>query len=336
MRFSFAPIARALALATCLACASTASAQQNWYDTILPEKTHDFGTVARGSKVRHSFPIVNTTDQEVHIADYRTKCGCTEVKLGARNIPPGTQTTIELTLDTTRFSGHKASGITLIFDKPQFVQTDLNLTSFIRADVMMNPGSVDFQTVPRGDSTSQSLTLTYYGPKADWAITRLTTISEHITAELREVSRNPGSSVQYQLTTKLNATAPAGNFRDEVNLLTNDEASPSIPISVTAVVQPALTISPAILNLGRMRPGQSVQKTVLVRGSKSFKLTGATCPKPDLTAAAALGETKPFHPVTITFKAPTTPGPYNATLEITTDLADEPPATITAFAQVIP
>ena len=67
----------------------------DWTDAVFPERSHDFGTVARGSKVRHSFKLVNSTNQEIHIASWRTKCGCTDVRVGARDIPPGTQTVIE-------------------------------------------------------------------------------------------------------------------------------------------------------------------------------------------------------------------------------------------------
>ena len=63
-------------------------------------------------------------------------------------IPPGTQTTVEATLNTTNFQGYKASGLTLILDRPAFVEVDLNLTCFIRGDIVMNPGQIDFG--PRG------------------------------------------------------------------------------------------------------------------------------------------------------------------------------------------
>src|SRR5689334_10817395 len=89
-----------------------------WVDSALPERAFDFGTVARGSQVRHAFALVNRSDQEIRIVDWRTKCGCTNVRVGAKVIPPGTQTTIEATIDTTRFLGYKPSGLTLIFDRP--------------------------------------------------------------------------------------------------------------------------------------------------------------------------------------------------------------------------
>ena len=80
----------------------------------------------------------------MHILDWRTKCGCTDVKVGARDIPPGTQTTIEATIDTSRFQGYKPSGLTLRLDRPSFAEVDLVLTCFIRGDVMLDPGQVEF------------------------------------------------------------------------------------------------------------------------------------------------------------------------------------------------
>ena len=125
------------------------AADSDWLTTVFPERAYDFGTVARGSQIRHAFPIVNRTNSDIRIADWRTKCGCTDVKVGARVIPPGTQTTVEATINTTNFQGYKPSGLTLILDRPVFVEVDLNLTCFIRGDILMNPGQVDFGTLRR-------------------------------------------------------------------------------------------------------------------------------------------------------------------------------------------
>jgi hypothetical protein len=325
-----------LGLAAWLTLGGSPASAQNWYETIIPEKAHDFGTVARGSRLRHTFRIVNTTSHDVHIAGERTKCGCTDVKIGARDIPPGTQTTVEVTLDTTKFTGFKPSGLTLVFDRPEFREVDLNLSCFIRGDVMLNPGGFDFGVVPRGSARSLVANLTYHGGRPDWAITKVTTISEDISAQVKPVGRSPGGAVQYLITATLSPTAPAGYLRDEITLATNDPESPTIPVSVTANVQAAVTVAPGVLNLGRLRPGSLVKKTVLVKASQPFKVTSATSPKPDLTATGALGESKPFHTLTVTLVAPTQPGPYHAVLEIATDLKDEPPAKVSAFATIVP
>lgn len=317
---------------------TSAPAAQGVFDfsALFPEDSHSFGTVARGSKLHHTFRIVNTTSHDVHIADWRTKCGCTDVKVGARDIPPGTQTTVELTLDTTRFTGYKPSGLTLVFDRPGFGEKDLKLDCFIRSDVMLSPGGFDFGVVPRGSDRSISLNLSYYGGRPDWKITGLTTLSDDVTAQLRPLGHASNGAAQYQLTATVRSTAPVGYIRDEVTLSTNDPESPRIPVSLSAQVQSAVTVAPAVLNLGRLRPGSTVKKTVLVKGSQPFKLTGATSGRDELKASGAIGESKPFHTVTVSLTAPAQPGPFNAVIEIATDLKDEPPARVSTFATIVP
>ncbi len=325
-----------LILATWAGLASTASAQ-NWTDLIFPEQSHDFGTVARGSKIKHSFRLVNTTNHDIHIADYRTKCGCTDVRLGARDIPPGTQTFVEATLDTTKFQGYKASGLTLIFDRPNFAEKDLNLTCFIRGDVLLNPGVVDFGLVSRNSNSSQTLTLNYLGGQTNWGVTKIQTLSPHITARLEEIpGSRTGGSVQYRLTTTLNPTATTGYFKDEITLFTNDASTPTIPVSVTGEVQGAVVVTPALLTLGPIKAGQVVTKDVLVRSAQPFHVTETAARKGDISASKTPENPRPIQKLTVTIKAPARPGPYHALLEIKTDLKDEPPAKFSAFATVVP
>jgi hypothetical protein len=327
-----------LVLAAWAAVGTPAAPAQSWVDSILPEKSHDFGTVARGSKLRHSFRLVNTTGYDIHIAEARAKCGCTDVKIGARDVPPGTQTVIEATLDTTKFFGYKPSGLTLILDRPEYQPIDLNMSCFIRGDVMLNPGAADFGVVPRGSAHHLALNLTYAGGQPDWRVTKLHTIGDHVKAELRELSRS-GGAVQYQLTATLRPAAPPGFFKDEITLLTNDPGSPSIPVSVAAQVQSTVTAFPSVLNLGQIKAGGTSTRDILVRSAdpkQPFKLTEIKVKKGDATTAKDSDAAKAWHRVKVTFKAPARPGPYNAVLEIGTDLKDEPPVRMMAFATVVP
>ncbi|WP_435015947.1 DUF1573 domain-containing protein [Tundrisphaera sp. TA3] len=323
------------AVAIAAGCAWPAGAA-DWTDAVFPDRSHDFGTVARGSKVHHSFRLVNSTDQEIHIAAWRTKCGCTEVTVGAKLVPPGTQTTINAVIDTTKFTGYKASGLTLVIDRPQFQEIDLNLTCFIRGDLTLTPGQVDFGVANRSTNPTRELTLSYAGGQADWAILEVKTISDHIVGRLQESGRSPGGQVNYVLTATLRPSAPIGFLRDEFTLITNDPSSPRIPISVTANVQSNVTVSPSVMNLGRIRPGETVQKTIMVRSAQPFKVTGTKASRADLAVAAAPDQSRPMHAVNFTFKAPAQPGPYNAVIEVETDIKDEPPARLTAFATIVP
>jgi hypothetical protein len=317
------PVARAQAL--------------DWVAVALPERAYDFGTVARGSQIRHAFPLINRSDREIRIADWRTKCGCTNVRVGAKVIPPGTQTTIEATIDTTKFLGFKPSGLTLIFDRPTFVEVDLNVSCFIRGDIVMNPGQIDFGIVRRSDKMPPaSLTLTYAGGRSDWEVTKMKTQSAKVKAELRELSRTADGQMNYSLTATLQTGVSTGYFKDEITLLTNDPGSPSIPISVVANIQSAVAVSPSIINFGELRPGESVAKTVVARSGQPFSITALTTNLEALQPVEEDKTARAAHLVKLTLKAPEQSGPFHGILTIQTDIKDEPPAVLKTFATVTP
>jgi hypothetical protein len=322
-----------------LATGVARAADPDWLTTVFPERAYDFGQVARGSQIRHAFPVVNRTNQDIRIADWRTKCGCTDVRVGARVIPPGTQTTVEATINTTNFQGPKASGLTLILDRPAFVEVDLNLTCFIRSDIVLSPGLLDFGTVRRSAKLpSMALTLTYAGGRPDWEIARMRTQTAKVQAEARELGRTAGGQVQWQITATLQPAQAHGYFKDEITLVTNDSPPQTIPISVVANVQSAVSVSPSIINLGRIRPGQTISNSqvVHVRSSTPFALTKLTSSRPELEPAEPNPGALSDHVVQLKFKAPETAGPYHALVKIETDLKEEPPVQLKVFANVMP
>ncbi len=310
---------------------------QEWVNAIFPERNHEFGTVAKGSKLRYSFKVVNVTDKELHISGYKTKCGCTDVKIGADTVPPGTQTTIEATLDTTNFSGPKPSGLTLVIDRPSPAEVELNMNCFIRADVTLQPGQFDFGTVKRTDGPSQTLALQYIGGNTDFRITGSQHHSPRLKVKITEESRANGQAA-YKIVANFEPTATLGFYKDQITLKTNDPASPEIPIFVTGQVQGLLSASPSVMNLGQVAKGASVQKTVILKADKPFAVKETKAAKGTVTTetpASTPGD-QPIRTLKITYKAPDKPGPDHAVLEITSDIPDEPPARVNLFATVSP
>lgn len=314
------------------------AAAQDWIDAVFPDRAHDFGTVARGSILRHSFPVENRTNQPIHISGWKAKCGCTQVEVGAREVPPGARTTVEAVLDTSRFQGYKASGVTLSIDRPAVRSIELDLSCFIQDEVVVEPGTVDFGEVRRGDAPEVILGLEYRGTRPDWRVVEMRTISGAVKARLEEIAREPAGTVRYRLVTTLNpANLRNGDFRDEIRLRTNDSERPQIPLSVSAKVTSEVALAPAVLNLGDVRPGEKVERTVLIRGRSPFQVTGATAKAGAIALAddpAAGGEARPVHKLRVVLTAPSEAGAHHAILEIATDLPDEPPARLTAFANV--
>ncbi len=318
---------------------SACRAQSDWLTTVFPERAYDFGTVARGSQIRHAFPIVNRTNSEIHIADWRTKCGCTDVKVGARVIPPGTQTTVEATINTTNFQGYKPSGLTLILDRPVFAQVDLNVTCFIRGDIVLSPGQADFGTLRRSSKLpTTSLELTYAGGRPDWDIVQMKTQSDKVKAVAKETGRSVDGQIHWQITATLQPGVANGYFKDQITLITNDSPAQTIPISVLANVQSAVSVPPSIINLGRVRAGETIARVNLlhVRSSSPFSLSKVSATSPELEAQEARPGAAADHVLTLKLKAPTEPGPFHAVLKVETDMKNEPVAQVKVFATVAP
>ena len=64
------------------------------------------------------------------------------------------------------------------------------MTCFIRGDVTLNPGQIDFGTVRRSDKLpSSTLTLTYAGGRPGWEIAEMKTQSAKVKAVAEKVNR---------------------------------------------------------------------------------------------------------------------------------------------------
>ena len=61
----------------CLAFASSNLSAKEWAQKMFKDTTHDFGHVAHGSKTDFAFEMHNCYEEDVHIADVTTSCGCT-------------------------------------------------------------------------------------------------------------------------------------------------------------------------------------------------------------------------------------------------------------------
>lgn len=242
---------------------------------------------------------------------------------------------MEVTVDTTRFLGHKPSGLTLIFAAPSSVQVDLNTSCFIRGDIVTTPGQLDFGIVRRSSTPpTASLNLTYAGGRPDWAVTAMHTQTDRVEAKFQEAGRSAEGHPVYTLSATLKASVPNGYLKDEVTLETNE--GEKIPISVVANVQGAVSLTPSIINFGQLKPGQSVTKTVLVRSDRPFTITKMATTRDDLQTDDQAKGAQAVHQVKLTLKAPTDPGAFHSVMTVQTDIPDEPEAVLKAFATVGP
>lgn len=95
-------------------------------------------------------------------------------------------------------------------------------------------------------------------------------------------------------------------------------------------------VLPSPLILGQVKAGQTVTNTLLVRSSQAFKLSSVKPNRERLSVASLDEVAKQAHMVILSFKAPEQSGPFNAIVDIMSDLKDKPPVKIYAFAMFVP
>lgn len=310
-------------------CAATASAQQ-WAEKMFSERSFDFGGVPRAAKVEHEFVITNPYQDDVHIAAVRSSCGCTNPRIVNDTLKSWEKGKIVAAFNTHAFTGQHGATLTVTFDRPQWAEVQLRVKGYIRTDVVLDPSYVNFGSVPAGQSSDKTVRIRYAG-RGDWKITGVESPSPFVTATLKEANR-AGGQVGYDLDVKLADDAPTGYLNEQLVLLTNGRRA-RFPVKIEGRVVPQLTVSPATLLLGTLKPGQQVKKQIVVKGAVPFKIVKIDCGDAAFqfkTTDAA----KAVHLVPCEFTAPNEPGKVNCNIEIVTDLEGENNVTLSALGEV--
>lgn len=282
----------------------------------------NYKSVARGQDVSFRIKLTNLYKEEIHVVKLETSCGCIswdENKGGALAspivIPSGKETYITLRLDTVRHHGeqkNKRGTITLVnaaTGKPG--TATVVAEGYIRTDVVLQPGSVNFGSIDPEKGAEQRIAVNYAG-RADWKIVSAKTNNPLLSAEYIERGRGNGL-VNYDLIVKVKPSAPIGPIRDQLMLVTDDANNPQIPIQVDGKVEPDIVVPD--VNFGDVYPGKPKKIPAFARYTKSppkaFKIEKFERTRQESTIKVEKStDARPFHTFSLTFTPPDEPGEF--------------------------
>jgi hypothetical protein len=311
--------------------AGSSANAQDWAKKMFKDSEHNFGTVIRDGKTEYAFVLENLYMEDVHIASVSTSCSCTTPRIEKETLKTYEKGAIVAHFNTDTFSGQRGATLTVTIDKPYFAQVQLHVSGFIRTDVMVNPGSVQFGTVDQGAAFQQKVNVNYTGGSSNWKIVEVKSTNPNLKAEVAETGRNWGQA-NYQLKVRLDEKTPAGYLNDQLMLVTSDNQK--IPVLVEGRVEPSVSVSPAALFMGVVQPGQKVTKQLVVKSRKPFKITGITCEdKAFVFDTSKETEAKAVHLIPVTFMAGDDLGKIVKSIKIETDQGEFKPE-LSAFAVV--
>lgn len=312
-----------LALITFVMSASAAPAQ-NWAEKLfvkdgVPHLTHDFGSVPPGMQLTHAFPVTNIYAAPIEISSICVSPSCVQASVERYILAPRQSTFINVCMDARRFTGKKTVAIYVEFWSTAVM---LQVSANSREEIIFDPGKVQFDVVPFGQTPSRTLTVHYAG-KPGWQVTKVTTpAGAPFDATIKETYRRP-DEVGYQLTATLKAGTAPGSFREDVILETNDPDAARLVVPVQGTVEPSLTVAPANVNLGAVKVGEVVTTKVLVRSNKPFLVLGIEGPAGIKLEGEPNTKARPMQ--TVTFQLPPAlPVMFPFAIKIKTDLRDAP------------
>jgi uncharacterized protein DUF1573 len=306
---------------------------QDWAIKMFNATSHDFGTVARGSKAQFRFVIKNIYEEDAHIYLVQSSCKCTIPKLEKSDLKTFETTEIIADFNTREMTGPRQATITVKFDKPFHAEVQLHVTGTIRSDVVLQPGALDLGTVDVGKGVEKMLMVSYAG-RDDWKILDVKTADPHFEVEITELSRLPGK-VSYELLVRLTNDAPIGYIKDQLILVTNDPRGRELPVDMQGRVISDITIAPSPLFMGVLKPGQKVTKKLVVRGKRPFKIIDVKCSDKSFEIDGLSDDAKAVHLIPVIFTAGDDPGRVAQKISITTDQGGVAQA-FTAFAEIVP
>lgn len=87
---------------------------QDGSEIIFDNPQHNFGDVAEGTKVSHTFKFKNAGNQPLVITNVVSTCGCTTTAWPKEPVPPGKSGEIRVEFDLTGRRGPQSKVITVI------------------------------------------------------------------------------------------------------------------------------------------------------------------------------------------------------------------------------
>lgn len=301
-----------------VAPASSADGQE-WARKMFETTSHEFGAVARGAKTEFRFKLSNIYLEDVHISEVRTSCSCTTPTISKNLLKTYDEGYILAIFNTKSHLGQKTATITVTLDKPFPAEVQLQVSGFIRSDVELEPGGVQFGTVDAGTPAEQMLKVTARTDR-NWQITAIRSSSEFVEAEAVETGRQTGE-VTYDMKVRLLAGASSGYLKERLVVVANDSKATEFPIEVEGRVLAPLT-APSLLFMGVVKPSSTTRKPLVIQGKQPFRITAIECDDECFTCECPQGAER-SHILKVTFAAPDAPGKRKAKLRITTDLEDE-------------
>jgi hypothetical protein len=302
-----------------------ATRELSWAEKMFSQLKLEMGTVAKGAEVSQTLTIRNLYKETITISGIGTTCGCFKAVIDNKTLKTNEVATVQVSMDTLRFSGKREANldVTTTFDNVHYKSVRSPLLGFIRTDVEIVPGRVNFGAIEQGRTAQKTVTVKLSG-RPGWAIQEVKSNNALVTTQLAK-RFDDGYRSEWDVTVSLADSAPLGDVRDLLTVVTNDANAAPLPVEVQGKVEPDVVVTPSLVTLGNLRPGIDKAVTVVIRAQRPFAIDKIERDSElDCWKCKVSKDVKNVHIISLTMNPPEEPGDYSETFTVTIAGRPEP------------
>ena len=298
----------------------------------LDEPVFDFGTVDRGARVDHTFRVPNRGGATLRIDHVKSSCGCTVAVLSEREVPPGGEARVAVSLDTARLAGRTTKTVNVYTNDPEAPVVGLSLAGQVVADLVLAPQPLYLGHIRRGEATRREVIVTPGRPGERYAVERVEPTSPHVHARLEPRPDGPGQ----RLLVEIDRDMALGHFNEQLTLHTTSPREPVLTLPVFGSVEGDVVVLPPQVTFGVLRGGAAPERDLYIRnrGARPLTVTSVTVPDDVVTYTLAAVQEGQEYRLTLRLRDGLKPGKVESRVEIFTDHPDEKRLVIPLYAIV--
>ncbi len=200
-------------------------------------KVYDYGTVYQGEKVPCVYRFKNAGADSLIIGKVRSGCSCTAAIISSKKLLPGETGELKVTFYTKGRQGKQSKTIYVHSNDPDEPVVKLKITGFVKKTVTVNPRTVSFGTVPKGETATKNARLTL---EKEVKVLKVESSSDYLTLELSQLKDEENI---LELKVVLSPETPIGQLREKLTIHTNVKKQPFMDIPVQVRVSGEIDVS---------------------------------------------------------------------------------------------
>jgi hypothetical protein len=246
---------------------------------VCPDPVFRFGERHGHEDVDHVFLLRNEGERALEITKVQATCGCTVARIGARQIPPGGETTVRARLSLKGRRGVLRKNIVVHSNDPDKPRLDLLFEGTVLRDVELTPPSLVFGRLAADQHAQRELTVHLH--TGDRKLKEALSFSPHFSARLETVREGR----EYRAIVRTVPPLPSGSVDGRVDLV-DDRRELVAHFSVRAYTPEALLVAPRTLVLPADSQNPVTRQIILRPGTSGpFEIARVTVPDDAIRAS---------------------------------------------------